>query len=304
MTMVRFQSIALLFFISAGASAQLVPQFKPETGMYANPLRSGEGAFIEVQGDTVAMAFFTHTADGDSIFYTAAGSLFASGAAEPNRTGYLPVGRVSADLYRTSGGPILGSIQPGQQPYVVTRVGSVHVEFGYLNTVAFCLAFDTSAAPSPVAPPCSLIYLTRVAFGLGTHGADSIAGGWCWPDFLGEWIFIDRSEENTTPLLLNFTERTITSPEVPITCGGDYGPQVLTFRDNVRDGEMRCLHGSPDPLDGVRKAACELRLGGSPEAQFWFYPSDLTPTRVIGSKGPYRPGYARTTETVLGIRVQ
>jgi hypothetical protein len=294
----------LLILVSVGASAQLVPQFTPETGMYANPKRSGEGAFIEVQGDLVAMAFFTHTQNGDSIFYTAAGTLFGSDIAEANRTGYLSVGRVSADLYRTEGGPVLGSVVPGDVPYATTKVGNVQAEFGYLNSVTFYLTFDSVAVPSPVAPPSAVFYLKRVAFGLVTHGTNSITGDWCWPDFLGEWVFIDRSDETATPLRFTFSERTISPSETPITCGGERSGQVLSFRDVQRDAQMRCLKGNPDPLDGVSKVACELRVGNSAAPLFWLFPTDMTPTRVIGSKGSYLPLYARTTETVLGIRVQ
>ena len=287
------------------AQAQVRPQFMPETGVYSDPMRTGEGAFIEVQGNTMALAFFTHTPDGDSTFYTGAGPLFLSNVADASQNGFLPVTRATADLYKTAGGPVLGALltNPAQPGYTVTKVGRVTVEFGYLNSVVFYLEHDTSVIPSPVAPPYSTFYMQRLTYGLATHGTDLITRYWCWPDFVGEWVFVDRADSSRTPLRLNFTERTIT-PDAPLTCPAEGTQQILSFRDPQRNAEMRCVYAVPDPLDGVNKSACELRLDGNPQPEIWISRSDMTATRVIGSRGAYRPGYARTTETVVGIRIQ
>jgi hypothetical protein len=299
-TMIR--SMLLILLLSASQVAAEVPQFIPETGVYANAKRSGEGAFIEVQGNIATISFFTHTADGDSTFYTAGGPLFTIPANEQRQEGYYPATRVTADLYKTVGGPVLGRLTPGDVPYSPQKVGLVTAEFGYLNQVEVYVRFDDPVPPG--SPRQSIFFLQRLTFGLGTFGRNNITDYWCWPDFTGEWIFVDHSDESRAPLRFKFAQPSIVPSASQISCPINVDLQIMTYRDEERDAELRCVLSDRDPIDGLEKAGCELRIAGTPEPLFWFGSSDLTPTRMVGSLGAFLPWWARTPNSVTGIRVR
>jgi hypothetical protein len=302
----RFALLGMIAFAADVCSQS--PVYVPETGIYGDPRRTGEGAFVEVQGEIATVAFFSHTLDGDSTFYVAAGPLkTVNGTPAPCcfesiLAGYYPVVYLQADVYKTFGGAILGrQATTGVVPYEPTKVGRMIAEFGQLGFMGVYIAWD-QPGPEGVWPETFSI-LSRRAFGLNAFGVDDITENWCWPDFRGEWVFIDHTRPDQAAERYDFDEVSIVPNLEAVQCPAPQGSlQILTFRDASKDAQLRCVTGT-DPLDGQNKRTCEFRVGDDPEPIYWFNPSDLTPTRMIGSLGAFRAGYARTDETVTALRV-
>jgi hypothetical protein len=284
------------------------PIFVAETGIYGSQERTGEGAFVEVQGDIATVALFSHTLDGDSTFYVGAGPLSTLGRPPAPccvlsaNQGYYPVLYLQADLYKTSGGPVLGrSSSAGVGPYQATKVGRMTVEFGYLGELFFYIAWD-QPIPDGVLPN-SIFVMRRRSFGIGTFGTSESGGDGCYPDLRGEWVFIDHTIPDSPVLRYDFDELSIESSPEEIMCPESTGSlSVITFKDVSTSAELRCVTGT-DPLNSEFKRGCELRVGANAEPLYWFKSNDLSATRMVGSKGAFRLGWARTNETVTALRV-
>jgi hypothetical protein len=286
--------LAFLSLIHVCAVAQGL-QIVPGAGAYSNPARQGEGAFIEVQGEIVVIAFFTHRANGDSTFYVASGPMYSVPNNEAMQPNYYPATRMEGDLFVTNDGPVLN--QPAHSGVMSRKVGIVRAEFGYLDVVWVYVDYAESESES-----LSRVFtLSKVTYGFGGIGTSFTSGKPCWPDLRGEWIFVDQSDDQAVPRRYNFTEMSSPMPLSEIRCGAG-ASSVLTFRDITRSQVLRCVASSPD-FDGVNRYACELREGEFGETLYWFNPSDITAARMVGSVGPYVSGYARMPSKVTAFRV-
>lgn len=279
-------------------SAQAL-QIIPSAGAYSNPARQGEGAFVEVQGNLVGIAFFTHRSHGDSTFYTIAGPMYSVPFNEAMERNYYPATRVEGDLFETRDGPVLNVLASTNAES--RKVGTARVEFGYLSELYIYVQYNEE--PDSTAPPRSRVFvLSKMNFGFGAIGSRFGSTAACWQDIRGEWIFVDQSNPQANPLRLNFTEMSSPQPLDQIRCGQG-ASSVVTFRDPSRTQVMRCVSSAPD-FDGVNRVACELREGEFGETLYWFSPSDMIGARMIGSVGAYEPNVARLPAKVTAFRVQ
>jgi hypothetical protein len=214
---------------------------------------------------------------------------------------YFPATGLVADLYATSGGPVIGTLP---KPSVSLRkIGTVSVEFGYLAQPWFYFSYYEQP-PADTFPSARDFYLQKMNFGFGSLGMHPEAKTPCWQDLRGEWVFVDHTKPQEAPRRLNFTQMTTFPAAEEITCGGSNNGSVVTFRDPTRSQVLRCASVNPD-FDGVNRYACELREGEQGESLYWFNPSDITASRMVGSLGSFIPLYAHEPDQkVTAIRVQ
>lgn len=294
-----------------GASTGVYPQ----SGMYWDSQRLGEGMFIEVQGNTVGFGIFTYREDGSPVFYTGGGPIQSLPFEEQRLSGFYPLHVITSDLVETRSGPIF-SIDGGAgiREVEMASAGSARLDFEDENTVVLYVNL-TGDVPTD-RPRMSRRVSSRFAFGIGTFGSNSITPTRsCLPDLRGEWVFVDLSTPDRAPWRFNFTDLEVLPSESDIICPGinPQGLLILTYRDAARGAELRCVQTRsnppappvPDPLDGRQKNACELRMSGSDDVLFWASRSDVGLKEITATLGTYRGvGHARGTARVTGFRVQ
>jgi hypothetical protein len=73
-----------------------------------------------------------------------------------------------------------------------------------------------------------MVTMQRIDYGRGAvRGTDGIQ---CWPDFRGDWVFIDKTEASREVSRYRFTDLS-SSPPLPFACGIQRLPHVMSFRD-------------------------------------------------------------------------
>jgi hypothetical protein len=286
----------------------------PETGIYWHAKRSGEGLFLEVQGDMVAFGIFSYREDGSPVFYTGAGRIQSLPFEEQRLTGYYPAHIVTTTLFETQGGPVFGiSGALGARETVAIPAGTVRFEF--VNEREVKLDVQLTRGVPEGQPSVTRRFVSQFPYGIGVFGVNTITLQACQTDLRGEWVFVDMSDPQRTPWRFHFTELEIFPGESAITCPhvNPEGILILTYRDPTRGAEMRCVTTSsnppaapvPDPLDGRQKVACELRLAGSSDVVFWARHGDVGLKEITATLGPYPgTGHQRGTARVNGIRIR
>jgi hypothetical protein len=284
----------------------------PQSGIYWDARRPGEGMYVEVQGTTVAFGIFTYLEDGSPVFYTGAGPIQSLPGEEQRLAGYYPAHVVFSDLFASRNGPVFAFLGGSGFREVQTEpVGSVRLEFSDEGSVALLVSLTGELPPGGFSS--FLRIFTQFPFGINTFGSNGLAPArFCKPDLRGEWIFVDMTAPERVPWRFNFSELEVTPGEDGITCPeiNSEGLIVMSFRDPVRGAELRCVETRrdpprPDPLDGRLKAACELRLEGSDEVVFWASRGDVGLKEITATLGEY-PGttHARGTARVEGFRIR
>lgn len=282
---------------------------KPESGMYWQSARSGEGIHIERQGEIVAATIFSYREDGSPVFYTAAGALEETGVLEPTPFGasVAPVHQMTGTLYRYRNGPFFGFPnvrQTGEGGTVGEAVGTLRFRFLVNGEAIYSVVYSNRDEGEPFAGQGVAV---RFPFGRPQIGIDLIVPNTgCWDDLRGTWVFV--SEDPASRVLERFD---FAPPEVSgeLTCPAD-GATVIVYEDATRDATLRCVDSSEvDPVFGRVVIGCQIFIGQTPFV--WFDRADIGLERIVSTAGevPTYPGDAqermlRGAERVIGIRVE
>jgi hypothetical protein len=295
-----YTSVAALLMLVGMSSAYAA---HPESGLYWNPINNGTGYTIEVQGDRVAMVIYSFSTSGDPEVFVGAGQLVEGGTVEPSTytQGLLPSHTVAGTLHRPTNGNRLGNFNttaPGIP--LMQSVGNFRLTFTYHSSAFLELALtDAGGGPS-----FTTTFLIRSNYGygsLGTHPTD--AGFTCFPDYRGQWVFVEQSDLARPAWRFNFTEAVV-DPLGPFTCADS---AKVTFVDPARSARMECQIQRPiEPGAGVeRYGGCEVIQNG--QVLFNSNYNDLGLERFLGSLGPLplsNSGILRTSQQVIGVRVK
>jgi hypothetical protein len=282
----------------------------PESGMYWNPSYPGLGYYIEHQNGVVTLIIYAYDETGDPEFYIASGQLLTNVPVEPGGwgPGRLPAHGLSAPLFRVTNGRFITSPlpRPGVPDFLNARVGSVRVLFDFHNAAEVEVLLDAPPAGQAVMGTAAV---QRFNFALGSFGTNAISNARaCWPDFRGQWVFVDESNSSRAPWRFNFTEAAPFPAEQ--TCPSPNVDHGVVFRDPSRNAELRCAsrNGRADPQTGrTLVPGCELWQDGV--AQFSIAQPDLGLRRMVGSVGELstftvgQPATLRKPERVLGMRM-
>lgn len=281
----------------------------PESGIYWNPAREGEGWVVEYQNGLVSILLFTHDTDGRPTFYLASGPLQEGGDIDqvPFTDGFLPVHSLRADLLRVESPFAFGDNQiwqPGEASRLTSRrVGSLWATFLFGNAINSRISLD-----EPVGNNSALVrsVVTRFGFGysaFGTNRALRLTG--CWPDLRGEWVFLNEADPAAAPWRFQFTEVSVSPPSDQLFCeGGFRQEQAVVFTDSRRNAQLRCgRQGVVLPPAIERRPGCEMIQNG--EVLFSFDRSDLGLQRLLGYFGPIPDDTTvlRREPRVQGIRI-
>jgi hypothetical protein len=279
----------------------------PDSSVYWDGDRPGEGMFLEIQGTRASFIIFSYNVDGSQLFYTGGGDIFRADGGEQRLEGYFPVHYVQSALYETTNGPVFPDYRAaGFRPYETAEVGSIRITFGTRNTIKATITL-TGTIPPDLFRTSDRFY-TQFAFGLPTIGTSTfVERTWCVPNLSGEWVFVDTTDPARVPWRFDFELVQIEPDPALIQCG-EGGRQILVYRDAPRAAELRCVasrNGFPDPFDGLQKDACELRLNGASDEVFWFDWQDASLNGITASLGSYPgPAHQRTPARVVGMRVR
>lgn len=313
MNVLRWTASALLAMATSIAFPAFAQSLPPTTGVYPDSSvywdgdRPGEGMFLEIQGTRASFIIFGYNPDGTQLFYTGGGDIFRADGGEQRQEGYFPAHYMQSALYKTTNGPVFADYRAaGFRAYEAQEVGSIRLVFGTRNAIEASITLSGELPPDVLRN--SGRFYTQFAFGLPTIGTSTFTERtWCVPNLAGEWVFVDETDSARVPWRFDF-ELVQTDPAPTAIECGEGGPQTLVYRDASRSAELRCVatrSGFPDPLDGLQKEACELRLNGSNDEVFWFDWQDASLNGITASLGSYPgPGRQRTPARVLGIRVR
>ena len=281
-----------LLVVCGNAAAQIsTPPVAPESGIYQDQTQVGNGYLFESQGDVWTFAIFAYDEQGRPEHVVASGRV---------SQGLFGV------LYRTSGGRMLGD-----EAYNLDGAGLRHERVGvvglYSNLESAEQNYNVLFADITLDTPRvgeyrdRMVTMQRIDYGRGAvRGTDGIQ---CWPDFRGDWVFIDKTEASREVSRYRFTDLS-SSPPLPFACGIQRLPHVMSFRDPVAGATLRCMDGIVDPLDGQPKwAGCELRHDGSNEVIFSFRRPDFGVERMIGATQSLAVAAGLPVRNVLAIRV-
>jgi hypothetical protein len=303
-----FSSLFLALVVTAGKAVAAVP----ESGFYVDPLRSGLGYAIEVQGDKVGIVLYAHHPDGSPEFYVAGGDLVKRSAAGGNE-GAVPADHFfQGTLYRASGGFGLldrsafsgDGFPPG---YEAVPIGEL--SFRFFVPTQGSVRIDVTTPVAGIATGGVDRAIIKLGFGLGGIGqSPGLTSNACWHDLRGDWVFAHAGDAGAEPLRLSLDSLT-EEPQGADPCQGERA--IKTYRDSRRGAELRCVSSSQpaDFPDGQpRVQGCELREQGSAQVTLSFWVADVTYSRIVASSGPLQratPGnYPRGAADIVGVRLR
>jgi hypothetical protein len=279
--------------------------------MYWNPEYPGLGYYIEHQNGVVTLIIYAYDETGDPEFYIASGQLLTNVPVEPGGwgPGRLPAHGLSAPLFRVTNGRFLTGPYAHSETipdFVSARLGLVRVLFDFQGTATIEVMLDSPPAGQR---DSGRVVVSRFGFGFGAFGSNLIVKNLsCWPDFRGQWVFVDESNPARAPWRFNFTEAAPFPAEQ--TCPSPNVDNGVVFRDPSRNAELRCANrnGRADPQTGrTLVPGCQLWQDGV--AQFSIAQPDLGLRRMVGSVGELstftvgQPATLRKPERVLGMRM-
>ncbi len=261
----------------------------PESGVYWVPGRPAQAYTIEHQQGRVVVLFQSYDASGRAEWFSASGQLIDGPIISTVGHTYRDTSHITAPILNLSGGPALGF--PGRLPFnpvpsiSLSSVGTLSAEFGADASVSVEVNVQGQVVTD---------VLSRFNFGIGGVGRDQLLS-WvtCWPDFSGDWVFVDRVRTDSAPSRYRFLAPTVHSwnaltlaPEPELRCGQGDQIQDLTFVDTLGGAVLRCSQTTPNsPQVGVpdRGYGCELSSGGF--VRFSFATSHAQLTRVRATRG-------------------
>lgn len=299
--------VLLLGVASAYASA-------PENGVYWVPGRPAQAYVVEHQQGRVVILFQTYDALGRAEWLSATGQLLDGPVLSSVGHVYHDTSHITAPILRLSGGPALGT--PGRLPSTpspiasLSPVGTLSAEFGADSRLIVEVEIQGVLVRDT---------LSRFNFGIGGVGRNqSLPWVTCWPDFSGDWVFVDRVLTEAAPVRYRFNAPTINAwnattltPEAEIRCGQQEQIQVVKFTDALSNAELKCTRTTANsPQVGVpdRGYGCELSAEG--QVRFSFSTTHAQLTRIRATRGPFDgPEYidAFTSEdgpTIYGYRIE
>lgn len=281
----------------------------PESGVYWNPARDGEGWVVEYQNGIVSILVFSHGADGKPTFLLAAGPLQEGGDVETVSfsDGFFPVHSMNAELVQIESPFAFGDGQrwPRNEVSRLTsgRIGTLQATFAFGNSMRTFVRLDEPIGNNS---PNVRSVVRRLGFGYQAIGTDrAVRLGSCWPDLRGEWVFLNEADPAAAPWRFQFTELSVSPPSDQLFCeGGFRQEQAVVFTDSTRNAQLRCgRQGVVLPPAIERRPGCEMIQNG--EVLFSFDQSDLGLQRLIGYIGPIPDDTTvlRREPRVQGIRI-
>lgn len=288
----RLAALALLL-VCLSVSAQISTRpLVPEPGIYRDGSQAGNGYLFESQGDVWTFAVFAYDEQGRPEHYVASGRVSQG---------------LSGVLYKTSGGRMLGDDRANGDGAGLQRerLGTIslysHLEYSdqFYDGLFVDVTLDSPRAGQQ---RNSFYALSRMNYGRGAiRGSDSIQ---CWPDFRGDWVFVDKTDASRVVWRYSFTEVS-SSPPLPFACGTQRVPHIMSFRDPVAGATLRCIDGENQPPGGGPPtfSGCELRRDGSDAVVFSFFRWDMGVERMIGATQSLAVAGGLPVRNVLAIRV-
>ncbi len=284
----RFGRICCSIVLLLGVA--VVEAATPENGVYWIPGRPAQAYVVEHQHGRVVIFFLNYDAIGRAEWFSASGPLLDGPTFSTVGHTYRDTAHITASIFRMSGGPALG--YTGRLPFdpvpyfSLEAVGDLSAEFGADGKVFIEVSFQGQFFSD---------VLSKFNFGIGGVGRDQFLP-WvtCWPDFSGDWVFVDKLRTEAVPTRYRFRTPTVRAwnastlaPEPEILCGQDVQIQDLVFVDEIAGASLRCSQTTQNsPQVGVpdRGYGCELTSGG--EVRFSFATNHAQLTRIRASRGP------------------
>jgi hypothetical protein len=275
----------------------------PESGMYWDPAHSGRGFYVEHQEGRVGVSIYAFDREtGEAEIFNSGGLLrddgpFMDVRPEPPlpEEGQFPVHGYVGDLYKVSHGqPLTSPLFPGR-PALAEKVGRILLTFQDAGWIYFVIQTDDGGRSSG--------WLERFAFGHGRY-ADHTGGRFGF-DLRGEWLFVDQSDPDATPLRFHFSQRLPEDAPYQIGPGETFD---LSYVDPGRDARLVCATfpegDSGSPNNPQKRSGCELFVGE--ELILSANRADVGLDRIQAYRGSLpAPGANpyRRPETMIGLRV-
>ena len=246
----------------------------PENGLYWAPTRPANLYVIEHQKGRMALVIYSYDAQGRPEWYSASGPLL------PLFVGSEEVADQAlfdAPLTRAVGGPPLGT--QGRMPDDAIAYPS----FVPVGRVVMTFYAEAGNFISVRIGDTELVdELLPFNFNFGGFGRHyHVPWQICWPDWTGEWVFVDRAEPTKAALRYHFQ-----APSVRVwdqfnnplpqnsSCGTPYQTHWIEYPDEYSDAVLRCVRrgnaaGIPSPLpEGA--FGCEIVEGAEVALSFFW----------------------------------